>query len=116
MGGLKGSLPLMKFFLPPQCKGCDDSLSSETREGKDAGFSEVLLSSAFEEMYGVSQESRDCRMQWDYPQCLPLIHATELSSFNFMTGCFCVTQSGLELAILLHQPSEYWDYRCEPPQ
>jgi hypothetical protein len=26
-----------------------------------------------------------------------------------------VAQTGLELAVLLPQPPEYWDYRCVPP-
>jgi hypothetical protein len=29
-------------------------------------------------------------------------------------GSYCVAQAGLELEILLPQPTKYWDYRCAP--
>jgi hypothetical protein len=41
-----------------------------------------------------------------------------LKNFNcclFKTGSHYVAQADLELMILLLQPSECWDYRCEPP-
>jgi hypothetical protein len=33
----------------------------------------------------------------------------------FEAGSLHVDQAGLEVLILLPQPSECWDYRCTPP-
>jgi hypothetical protein len=33
----------------------------------------------------------------------------------FETGSPYVGQAGLKLLVLLPQPPQYWDYKCEPP-